>query len=337
MALDVGPHVSAASRELSRNEGTVPDPGKSGDTAPISIVLASDRRYVRPLSVTLASIAAHAGRHPHRLFVLHDGFGSRLIGKIQRSVEGMDLTWLDARSPRIEALFKPDYMARSSLFRLRVEELLPSDLERVIYLDADVLVRRPLTELWSTKIDDKMVGAVRDPSAPWVSGVTAFPWSKLGIAPTTPYFNAGVLLIPLNLWRAADVGAQAMALLKECGFAHGDQCALNVILRDRWQPLDPQWNTQWGHLVDTGTLAWVADPEVMRQSTPIDPAIVHFNAGWMLRPWEPRCQHPFREEWLSMMGHTAWPRWHPSRNGKCRRALQRFKRAARALADDRTV
>ena len=313
--------------------GQMAGPGRRTEPSPITIALVSDHRYVRPLSVAMASIAAHADGHPHDLFVLHDGLGSRLLTKIERSVRALHVTWLDARSPTMDALLKPDYLARSSLYRLRLEELLPSDVDRVLYLDADVLVRRPLAELWSTPLEDKMVAAVRDPAAPWVSAVRNFPWVELGIGPSTPYFNAGVMLMSLKLWREADVSARAIQLLERCELGHGDQCALNAVLSGRWRSLDPCWNTQWAHLVDTGTLAWVAETETKNGITPAGSAIMHFNASRMLRPWEPRCEHPFRDEWLTTLRQTSWPRWHPSRNGKFRRGLQRLKRAALAIAD----
>jgi hypothetical protein len=91
---------------------------------------------------------------------------------------------------------------------------------------------------------------------------------------------------------------------------------------------------QWAHLVDDGTLAWVAETETMGRRAPRDAAIMHFNSGRMRRPWEPRCTHPYRQEWLSMLERTAWAPWHPERNGKTKRALQRVRRAVRVLTHD---
>jgi lipopolysaccharide biosynthesis glycosyltransferase len=258
----------------------------------------------------------------------------RLIGKLERSVETLELSWFDARSSAFEEVCLPGYLKRSSLFRLRIEELLPPEVDRVLYLDADVLVRRPLAELWDTPLDGKLIGAVRDPTSPWVSAVRGFPWREIGIPPTTPYFNAGVMLIPLDRWRGAHVGERALALLRRHEFVHADQCALNAVLCLSWQPLDRRWNTQWAHLVEDGTLAWVAETDTMSRSASEDAAVMHFNSGRMRRPWDPRCSHPYRGEWLSMVEHTAWAGWRPDRRGKGKRALQRLRKAGRVLAHD---
>jgi lipopolysaccharide biosynthesis glycosyltransferase len=303
--------------------------------AAVSIVLASDRRFVRQLSVTLASIAVNTGERPHRVFILHDGFASQLIRKLERPLEGLDLCWLDARSAAIQGVRLPDYLTRGSLFRLRIDELLPDEVDRVLYLDADLLVREPLVELWETPLDGRLLGAVRDATSPWVSAVFGFPWREFGMSPSAPYFNAGVMVIPLDDWRSQRVGPRSLELLQRHGFANADQCALNVVVGSAWKALEPRWNMQWGHLVDDGTLAWVSESEIMERLAPREAAIIHFNSGRMRRPWEPHCTHPYCEEWIAMLEHTAWPGWHPKRNGRVKRAGQRLRRAGRMLAHDR--
>ena len=74
--------------------------------------------------------------------------------------------------------------------------LLP--VERVLYLDAGVLVRKDLKDLWDTDLCGKPIAASPD---------VGFPMSGLdGSTPSpSPYSNAGIMLMDLALVRRIGV------------------------------------------------------------------------------------------------------------------------------------
>jgi lipopolysaccharide biosynthesis glycosyltransferase len=89
------------------------------------------------------------------------------------------------------------------------------------------------------------------------------------------YFNAGVLLIDLPLWRAERVSERALEYLaRNPSSPICDQDALNVACDGRWTPLDPRWNFQ-DHYDKV-----FADMEAEQL-----PGIVHFVTT--LKPWKP--------------------------------------------------
>ena len=77
-------------------------------------------------------------------------------------------------------------MPAAVLFRLRIAES-SSDLDRVIYLDADTIVLTSLRDLWEESLGTSPVAAVRDIGFPYFAGV--LPWRALGLPPGAPYFN----------------------------------------------------------------------------------------------------------------------------------------------------
>src|SRR5205814_10022896 len=113
-------------------------------SAPAIVVLvAADTMFVKQLAVVIAGISKSANRD-HELYVLHDGYESALKDRISRSAnDAVALHWLDARSANLNAAQLPAYLPTAALFRLRLSDLLPDDIQRIIYLDTDTAVRSP--------------------------------------------------------------------------------------------------------------------------------------------------------------------------------------------------
>ena len=306
----------------------------------LRIVLSADRGFRSQLAVALKSIVENGGEDRFDLFVLHDGMDGPLRTQLESVLDGAaSVEWLDARSQATAGALLPDYLPQASLFRLRIGDLLPDHVERVLYLDADVFVRRPLRELWTADIGDCLAGAVRDPIVPWAGAPMGLPWRDVEVAADTPYFNSGVLVIPLDRWRSEQLGRRALELLARRRLRHGDQCALNVVMKGRWAALDPSWNLQGGHL-EENSLALVTERGDVLHAAQGDPAIVHFNHSAWGRPWLPGCTHPFGHEWLGLLDTIPWAGWRPDQRGNAqsrvkaglaRRAYWRVVRAGRVL------
>jgi lipopolysaccharide biosynthesis glycosyltransferase len=301
------------------------------DRSAITVAIAADANFAMPLAVCLASISAHSHGRAHRVFVLHDGYPADLVARIEQSVTpDVQLHWLDARAPAVDTAQLPDWLPSAALYRLRITDLLPTDVSRVIYLDADVLVRRPLAELWALDTGDALLAGVRDARYPCFGPV--LPWRDLHLAPATPYFNSGVMLIPLRQWREARIGEIALQMLQSRKLQNGDQCALNVVVNGRWLPLGPIWNVQGHHFRGDRALAWMFENPAIMEKALASPAIVHFSQSHH-RPWLSESEHPFRGEWLARLSETAWAGYRPPSASRPLpvRVAGRLRRAGQAL------
>ena len=144
--------------------------------------------------------------------------------------------------------------------KLDLFEILP--VERVLYLDADILVRDNLAPLWKTDLQDQALGAVPDVGHPM--GYNA--------SDKRPYFNAGVLLMDLTKIREMGIVKLMEKGTKMRNAKFRDQDALNHHFKD-WAPLSLRWNAQ-----GLGTYASYpsTDRELLNLEDMNDPAIVHF-------------------------------------------------------------
>ncbi|MEX1007530.1 MAG: glycosyltransferase family 8 protein [Acidimicrobiia bacterium] len=308
-----------------------PDDVNPDDVNPddVNLVVAADSSYVKQLAVTISGISATAGGRRHVVHLLHDAAERRHLDPVAACAsDEVELSWIDVRATaRRDSI--PAALAYPSFYRLHAERLLPETLDRILYLDIDVIIRRPLAELWELDLGSAMVGAVRD--AYRHSMVRALPWRELGLEPSLPYFNSGVLCIPLDRWRVEGIGAQAEDLVVRGVVGPSDQDALNIVLAGRAQPIDPRWNVQTHHLVGDTCPAWETEPRELLEAALADPAIVHFCGGTFNRPWVEPSRNPYRQEWFEWLDRTPWAGWRPRRESAMRRALRRAGRAGRVL------
>lgn len=192
--------------------------------------------------------------------------------------------------------------ARSALTRLFLAEMLPSDLRRVLYLDADALAVAALDALRDFDLGDNCAAAVED-------YIMAFPAKigsrrrTLGLGEGSAYFNSGVILFD---WQDPRVeAALSGAVRKICDDGGAlfalDQDALNVTLEGQWARLDPRWNTQTGFMRDIP-----------------DPAILHFTGR--RKPWQAGASWQHRDQsdlYASWLAGTEWEMsFHPPGTGQ---------------------
>jgi lipopolysaccharide biosynthesis glycosyltransferase len=164
---------------------------------------------------------------------------------------------------------------------------LPDDLDKVLYLDTDIVVRGSLTELWNTNISVHALAAVaHDDDEDHLR-------EALGLPKGTPYFNSGVLLMNLRYCRQRAVVENAISFVKEYPqkIQFWDQDALNATLVDQWLELPKSWNWR--------------DKKRPSRKLEGEPAIVHFVGH--NKPWHWSNNHPFRHEYRKYRRKTPWP------------------------------
>ena len=300
----------------------------------IDLAIAGDAAFTKQVAVTLASISATTSEEC-RVFVLHDGYSDEIRDRIASgTTDAVQLEWLYAPSFGTGATLRPPGWVEAVVYRLRLEELLPTDVDRVIYLDTDVVVLDSLEPAWSRGQSRDATLAVRSSRSPWICGVGGLPWKELGLAPDLPYFNSGFLVIPLDRWRSMQVGKRALELMHHVEFHLVDQGALNTVLVGEWEKVDPRWNLTAGALDPRGSLSWFTEGVDVMTAAIAHPAVVHFSRATSLgRPWGLGCTHPFRDRWFEMLDRTSWAGWRPGPPDMRLpvRVARRLRRAGRTL------
>lgn len=125
----------------------------------------------------------------------------------------------------------------SSYYRIFLADILP-DVNRIIYLDVDVLAIGDLTELWHTNLEGNFLAACLDEQAFTKSGTNVLQPRR------REYFNSGVLVLDLFLFRKYNIISEFFDYLIDTTDLYnlGDQDALNLYFLDAVKLLDSSWN-----------------------------------------------------------------------------------------------
>ena len=157
------------------------------------------------------------------------------------------LAWLDEErlslefiplKGRLEGVYiDPRYTEAASL-RLLLPELLP-DLDCIIYLDCDIIVRQDLSLLWQeTELGDNYMGVIYEAA---IEG-QAERFRAIGCDPVR-YFNSGFLLMNLAQMRKEKVSEKLLEACRVPYLEFPDQDALNQVCLGRVLPLSPLYNS----------------------------------------------------------------------------------------------
>jgi len=297
---------------------------------PISIVLAADETYAMPLAVTVKSVLLSLSQLQQlHVYVMDFGLTELSRQRILSSLNDnrLSITWLSPELEVIASLPVDDNLSCAAYARLLIVDLLPASVERVIYLDSDLLVLHDLIELWQIPFDTAACLAVQDIAAPWFDSEVVLSnydkcssylaavrpianYRELGLSASTPYLNSGVLVINVRKWREMNVAQLAFDCLNACrnhAFWY-DQYALNVVLHNLWGQLDLRWNQGSQIYVYPSWQDSPLNQSSFRQLRSA-PFIVHFTTK--NKPWHLENRHPWRGRYFKTLDKTAWAGWRP--------------------------
>lgn len=267
------------------------------DTRPVcTVVLASNENGVLPLSVTLFSLVDSAQDSTvYDIVVCSEGVSQEsrdsLTAIVKRVSGRHNVRFID-----MEGVYR-EYgelgkscgnWPLSTWARVFVAEML-QDVERVLYIDIDMLVCDDCSCLFTLDMKGAVAGVVYES----ISAKDHNHNKVLGIPELYQgYFNAGTLLIDLNEFRRNRWGERILDFAREHAddLSYPDQDSMNAVMYEHLFRLHPRWN--WNdiatrrllnHKSNTNTLIRAATfKEVVEAS--YYPGIIHFCGRY--KPWK---------------------------------------------------
>ena len=249
----------------------------------INICFCIDENYVCQLGAVLLSLVDSNKQNNVNVFVLSNGVteqSKQRLAKTIENIESFTINFVDSQDKTVNELEAGGHISSATYIRFEIPTLL-TQLDKVFYLDADLVITDDLTEFWNVELEDNYVAAVENPFFDR--------YKPLGISPQFGYFNAGVLLMNLNRWRESNIKTQAVDFLNknktECVMF--DQDALNAVFQGKWKKVPLRWNLQTIYLQRKKDL-----PELKEEITNAynSPGIIHYSSS--SKPWDFLDPHP---------------------------------------------
>ncbi len=164
----------------------------------MNVLVTVDRRCLKALSVMVKSLVENTRDTVH-LYVMHRSLTEEDLKDIKRVVPSPRLVLHNV--PVTKTFVKHAPTSRrypvEIYDRLFAAWCLPEEVHRILYLDPDLVVVRPIDDLWNVNLHGNLFAAAShvDPLA------TFFNDLRLCASPGTPYLNSGVLLMDLDAIR----------------------------------------------------------------------------------------------------------------------------------------
>jgi len=137
-------------------------------------------------------------------------------------------------------------LSLATYYRLFIPELM-CDYDKVLYIDGDTVLLEDIAHLYAHDITGCYAAAVRDYNiiSDMSESFKAHVHGLLGMADTTQYFNAGVLLLDIAAMRRDFPLKFLMEQAELKGAKHHDQDVLNSLFYGKVRFLHPRWNCMW--------------------------------------------------------------------------------------------
>lgn len=280
------------------------------------VLLSTDENFVQHCCVTITSVLIN--NHGVEFYLFTEGLQTQSIELLKQQVERYDgkLTVIKIDHGMVSDFPMPAHMSShitiATYYRLFAAKLLPADLDRVIYLDCDIVVDGSLQPLWETPLEQSALASVYQSHehSDFYMGKGPRSYTRLHIPRESGYFNAGVLLINLDYWRKHQVTERLFAFIRnhhDLIYAH-DQDTLNAVLYDETAVLAPTWNYRECFL-ESDSLTY---PAKAQYDYPVaHPIVVHYVSK--PKPWQYYCKHPLKELYFHYLRETPFagrlPRW----------------------------
>lgn len=260
----------------------------------VPVVLAANEAYVPILYTCVQSIADCAAQeNNYEIYVFHTDISSSSQAMFQQRLvrENINITFVNVAS-RVSGyvLQAKQHISTETFYRFLILDIL-KDYEKVVYLDADMIVLRDVAELYHTQMGEHLIAAAVDPDFAGQcnmknSEMRQYCKNTLGLENPFQYFQAGVLVFHVAQMRREITVEKLLEMADTDIYRFSDQDILNIVCKDRVIYLDMSWNMifdcnrfRWKHVIKYAPHDILDAYENARR----DPYIIHY-AGF-LKPW----------------------------------------------------
>lgn len=240
----------------------------------MNILIAANTKFMGPTSVMVYSLCcSHRDTEVDIYLAYHDLRGQDIerLQKIMSCFGLKKLHLLDVGEEFKSKVVATQRFSYETYYRILAIDMLPKEMKRILYLDADMLVKKDLTEVYETPMNERCPFVVcADMMGPTRGG------NNRGVIPEDClYFNAGFMLMNLEYLRKRNsVGYILDAFCREQNrYPYPDQDVLNHMYYDKVQfvpwslyNLFPQWWKVDMEALSHGEIRYASYPDMNNSS-----------------------------------------------------------------------
>ncbi len=277
----------------------------------MNVIYSADDNYARHAGISITSLyEKNKDSSEVNVFLINDNITDENVSKLNSIATkyGRTITYIDFSLYKSRLTLNNKWeLPISAYARLFVEEMLPKELSKVLYLDCDIIINDSLKELWETDLNGCTIAGVEDVAS-------CIFQSETDTGEEYRYICSGVIMIDLVKWREKDIQNKLLQYIddKKGVVRHHDQTILNgvlwndcFILHPRYDAMTPTFIMSYNNLKAYFKL-WdrYYTKEEIRESVK-NPAIIHYTSSNVGRPWE-NDAHPLAHIYQAYWKESPW-------------------------------
>lgn len=272
-----------------------------------------DEKYVPYTAVSITSLLENNKDIQIFIYALAENVTEESMNRLRRIVKkyGAAILFIDTESliKRMEKIGIPKYRgAYATNFKLFITQIIPENVERLLYIDSDTLVVGNLKNLLEIDMNNCPIGMVLDSLGDQHARL-------IGLSGDNYYVNGGVILYDLCKWKECKCTERIVEYAEtvRAQFMSPDQDLINLVLQGEIFILDPKYNLQPIHKVYAPELyrrfwKWKVYYEGYLIEQAVQEPVIHHCFRYLGQfPWHKDSLHPDVKEFDFYLERTDWP------------------------------
>lgn len=206
----------------------------------VNIVFICDEKFIIPTVTAITSLIENKNKDSvYAVYVVTNNLSVNSIAIFNKfnNIENVNIKIIEksVEYSEINTNNINSNVTKSAILKFELANIL-SNLDKVLYLDGDVIVQKDLVELYNTELTNEYAAVVKDFIAMYKLKPSAS--ERLNIS-RHEYFNSGVMLLNLVKIRVDNIVEKLFEYRENSINVFMDQDALNVVFGDNVKYLNP--------------------------------------------------------------------------------------------------
>ncbi len=204
----------------------------------MNILVTLNSNYIKPLKVMLKSLFLNNQGEVFSIYLMHSSIGDDELKDLENFIKANGSRLIIVKIDREYFANAPTLLhyTKEMYYRLLAFKFLPQDMDRILYLDPDILVINPIRKLYETDIANYLYAAA------YHDVISFKEINKIRLTPyrIEAYYNSGVLLMNLKLQRQVinENDIYKFVERNRSKLIMPDQDILNALYSKKIKPLD---------------------------------------------------------------------------------------------------
>ena len=154
----------------------------------MNILIAINEKYIEPAKTMLYSLACH-NDNVLTVYLLQSSIRSEKIQDFSEFIRNKchgKLNTITIDKALFANVPKQKWLSEETYYRLVAFALIPQEVDRILWLDGDIIVKDDISQLYNQDFEDKYIIACSED--------TTKHHERMGLSECHKYFNAGVVL-----------------------------------------------------------------------------------------------------------------------------------------------